>query len=59
MIATVYYLGRMAYWFWMAMFYILAYTGLAILWITRLCIDAGIWMTKAVARPFMKESVRS
>lgn len=59
MIATLYYLGRMGYWLWMGLFYILAYTGIVILWMTRLCIDAGIWMTKVVAKPFMKERARS
>lgn len=59
MIATLYYLGRMGYWLWMGLFYILAYTGIVILWMTRLCIDAGIWMTKVIAKPFMKERARS
>lgn len=59
MIATLYYLGRMGYWLWMGLFYILAYTGIVILWMTRLCIDAGIWMTKVIAKPFMKERAHS
>lgn len=48
MIATTYYLARMASWVFMAMFYLLAYTGLAILWITRLCMDAAICMWKGL-----------
>lgn len=48
MIATIYFLTRIGYWVWMSMFFLLAYTGLVILWITRLCIDAAIYMGKGL-----------
>lgn len=48
MIATTYYLARMGSWVFKAMFYILAYTCLAIIWTTRFCIDATVWMWKGL-----------